>query len=127
MEYINKRWDLPTMEKKLENLKKIINPSVVDMTIWGYMNRAENRLDALYLAYYELKDIYCKVKRKTFGKPKSVDFEPKKQELNGTASSVWWSPSDYTWTVTTSSGNTVYTYDNYYNTYTTSATNWVVY
>lgn len=122
MEYVNKKWDLPTMEVRMENLKKVINPHIVETSIAYYEGIADNRLDALYLAYYQLKDDYCKVKRRTFGKPKNVEYKPKQSTsvlyVNGTSSNnIWWSPSDYTWTITTSysSSATTYSYNSYYN------------
>jgi hypothetical protein len=120
MEFINKKWDLPTMEKKLDSLKKIIPEYVVDLEISLYSNVAEDRLDVLYLAYYSLKDKYCKVKREKFGKIKDVEFQPRKN-VNSSTGNYWWSPADYTWTVTPSSGNSLFTYADY-NTYTTTGT-----
>jgi len=120
MEYINKKWDLPTMEKRMENLKTVIDSDTVDATIKYYDDIADNRLDALYLAYYHLKDIYCKIKRHSFGTPKDVEYNrmvkvPKWSNGN----SVWWSPSNYTWTITTSYAtsdtSTTYSYNTYYN------------
>lgn len=125
MEYVNKRWDLPVMEKRLENLKKIIPCTVVDAYIRKYENMSDSKLDALYLAFYALKDTYCKVKRNTFGTPKMVDFKYKPVQssqwyynnygladsLYGTAASVsdtYWNYASFTsavesstWTVTT--------------------------
>ena len=124
MEYINKKWDLPTMEKRMENLKMAIDSDAVDATIKYYDDIADNRLDALYLAYYHLKDIYCKVKRRTFGNPKIVEYNRKVKDsewyVSGTnGNSVWWSPSNYTWTITTSYAtsdtSTTYSYNTYYN------------
>lgn len=124
MEYVNKKWDLPTMEVRMENLKKVINPHIVETSIAYYENIADNRLDALYLAYYQLKDDYCKIKRRTFGKPKDVEYKPKKATswwyANGTSSNnIWWSPNDYTWTITTSYSSSAttatYSYNSYYN------------
>jgi hypothetical protein len=124
MEYINKKWDLPTMEKRMENLKTAIDSDTVDATIKYYDDIADNRLDALYLAYYHLKDIYCKVKRRTFGNPKIVEYNRKVKAsewyVSGTnGNSVWWSPSNYTWTITTSYAasdtSTTYSYNTYYN------------
>lgn len=127
MEYVNKRWDLPVMEKRLENLKKIIPCTVVDSYIRKYENMADSKLDALYLAFYALKDTYCKVKRHTFGTPKMVDFKYKPVQssqwyysnygladsLYGTAASIsdtYWNYASFTsavesstWTVTTAS------------------------
>ena len=128
MEYINKKWDLTTMEKKVESLKKVINPFVVDSKVLYYETVADNRLDALYLAFYDLKDQYCKVKRTTFGKPKIVDYKAKQIELYGTSpDSTWWSPSEYTWTISTSPYNTTwsgsYTIGYGDNTFTVSNSN----
>lgn len=113
-EYVNKRWDLPTMEKKLELLKKVIPAEIVNLRIDSYLCYADDRLDALYLAYYSLKDEYCKIKRRTFGEPKIVECKPKtiKWETNFN-DNLWTTSSDYTWTVTTS-----------YSTSTTSSYYW---
>ena len=125
MEYINKKWDLPTMEKRMENLKTVIDSNTVDAIIKHYDDIADNRLDALYLAYYHLKDIYCKIKRYSFGIPKDVEYNRKVKVsewyVSGTnGNSVWWSPSDYTWTTTTNystlnTSNTYYATYSYYN------------
>ncbi len=122
MEYVNKRWDLPTMEVRMENLKKVINPHIVETSIAYYETIADNRLDALYLAYYQLKDDYCKIKRRTFGKPKNVQYKPKQSTSgwytnnygNGT---IWWSPGDYTWNISTnytSTSATIYSNSSYF-------------
>jgi hypothetical protein len=125
-EFIEKRWDLPTMEKRMENLKKVIDPFEVDLKINLYLSiSTDDRLDALYLAYYDLKDKYCKLDRKKFGTPKKVDYKQKNfgtlttsfidtsltepaisstwYYSNATAGaySVYWEPSNYNWTVTT--------------------------
>lgn len=112
-EYVNKRWDLPTMEKKLELLKKVIPAGIVDLRVGSFLCYTEDRLDALYLAYYSLKDEYCKIKRRTFGEPKIVEYKPKTIEwVNGYVSNAW-TTSDYTWTITTSSYSTT-TSSSYY-------------
>jgi coenzyme F420-reducing hydrogenase alpha subunit len=125
-EYIEKRWDLPTMEKRMECLKKVIDPFEVDLKVNYYLTLVtDDKLDALYLAYYDLKDKYCKIDRRKFGKPKTVDYKPKKigmatssyvgtyltepaTSLNWYHSdtttgtyNVYWEPFNYTWTVTT--------------------------
>ena len=101
-EYVNKKWDLSTMEKKLELLKKVIPAEIVDLRISSYLCCTEDRLDALYLAYYSLKDEYCKIKRRSFGEPKIVEYKPKtiKWETNFN-DNLWTTSNDYTWTVTT--------------------------
>jgi hypothetical protein len=78
MEYINKKWDLPTMEKRMENLKKVIDPFEVDLKVNYYLaSFTDDKLDAMYLAYYDLKDKYCKIDRRKFGNLKTVNFKSK--------------------------------------------------
>jgi hypothetical protein len=127
MEYIEKRWDLPTMEKRMECLKKVIDPFEVDLKINFYLSVVtDDRLDAMYLAYYDLKDKYCKIDRSKFGKPKTVDYKSKNtigtittsyvdtyltepatssswyySDTTTSAYNVYWGPSDYDWTITT--------------------------
>lgn len=116
MEYINKRWDLPTMEKRMQCLKKIIDPVEVDSEILIGESTADNRLDALYIAYYNLKDRHCKIKRSVFGTPKIVEYKPR--EINWYAvtdgNDVWWKTNNYSWDTIY---NPVYTYA-----YSTAAT-----
>ena len=127
MEYINKKWDLPTMEKKIDNLKKIIQPSTVDIYVSRYIDIADTRLDALYLAYYAMKDDFCKVKRRLFGKPKSVEFKYKANPatqwyysnygLYGTTANIsdsYWDYAAYTSAVTSNTTWTVTTATNTY-------------
>jgi len=88
------------MEKRLENLKKVISPGLVDLAIDDANTKTENEVDALYIAYYELKDKYCKIKRSSFGKPKKVGYVPKKKKI-GYYSPYWdvddW--DDWSWTI----------------------------
>ena len=56
--YIEKRWSKEVLEKRLENLKKVINPYFVDSELRIAKSLTENELDALYIAYYNLKDRY---------------------------------------------------------------------
>ena len=125
-EYIEKRWDLPTMEKRMECLKKVIDPFEVDLKINFYLSTfTDDKLDAMYLAYYDLKDKYCKIDERNFGKQKRVDYKSKNIGMVTTsyvdtyltepatssswyysdtttgAYNVYWEPSNYTWTVTT--------------------------
>jgi len=129
MEHVEKRWDLPTMEKRMECLKKVIDPLEVDLKINFYLSAfTDDKLDALYLAYYDLKGKYCKIDGRKFGKAKTVDYKQKNFRMDTTslintslteptitwtggtnwyysdsatnAYSVSWEPSDYTWTVT---------------------------
>lgn len=110
-EYIEKRWSKEVLEKRLENLKKVISPGLVDLAIDDANTKTDNELDALYIAYYELKDKYCKIKRSSFGKPKQVGYIPKKKKL-GYYSPYWDSDDDWSWiingTYTTASSSGIY-------------------
>ena len=109
-EYVNKRWDLPTMEKKLELLKKVIPAEIVDLRIGVNLCCTDDRLDALYLAYYSLKDEFCKIKRKSFGEPKIVEYKPKTIKWDYDYGNNMWTTSNYAWTITTSSTTTTSSY-----------------
>jgi hypothetical protein len=77
-EFIEKIWDLPTMEKRMECLKKVIDPFEVDLRVNYYLSLfTDDKLDAMYLAYYDLKDKYCKIDRRKFGNLKTVNFKSK--------------------------------------------------
>jgi hypothetical protein len=125
-EFIEKRWDLPTMEKRMENLKKVIDPFEVDVKINLYLSTStDDRLDALYLAYYDLKDKYCKLDRKKFGTPKKVDY--KQKNIGMFASSfIDTSLTEPTIAWTNPTVNDITWYDNYYTTASEyySASNW---
>ena len=124
-EYIEKRWSKEVMEKRLENLKKAISPGLVDLAIDDANTKTDNELDALYIAYYELKDKYCKIKRSSFGKPKQVGYVPKKKKI-GYYSPYWDDDDDWSWTIngtyfTSSSASNSAIYSNYSTTTTTNA------
>ena len=112
--YIEKRWSKEVMEKRLENLKKVISPGLVGLAIDDANTKTDNELDALYIAYYELKDKYCKIKRSSFGKPKQVGYVPKKKKI-GYYSTYWDSDDDWSWTIngtyTTATSSGIYTYN----------------
>ena len=116
-DYIDKRWSKEVMEKRLENLKKIINHYFVDNEIRMAKGQTENELDALYIAYYNLKDRYCKIKRSSFGKPKKVGYVPKKKPI-GYYTKYWDlydGDDDWTWTIssnsTSATSSGIYTYN----------------
>ena len=117
MEYVKKKWDLHTMEKKLESLKKVIPAGIVDFEINNFSSVAEDRLDALYLAYYAFKDMYCKVSRSTFGKPKIVKYEPKKSQDN----TYWYSLNGNDWSTSSNSWTISYESTGLYTTSTTTS------
>jgi hypothetical protein len=126
--YMEKKWDLPKMEKKIELLKKIISEDEINSIIALYETYTDDRLDALYLAYYNLKDKYCKIKRASFGTPKLINYSQKAIKIDnswyyyaipnttawsvydtgGTISANTWSINNYTWTVTTATNGTGY-------------------
>ena len=121
--YIEKRWSKEVIEKRLENLKKIIPPSIVDAEITVAKIKADDELDALYLAYYSLKDSYCKIKRKTFGIPKNVKYTPKRVAWYSNDWSGWYTTdSDYYYPTTATTSATIYTYNanDYFSTWSTT-------
>ena len=67
MEYTNKKWDLDSMKIKIKNLKKIIPFHIVNIHLSVNKVNAKSELDAYYLTYYELKDMFLKYKRSSFG------------------------------------------------------------
>ena len=104
-EFIEKRWDLPTMERRVENLKKVINSDEVESRLNFYLScLTDNRLDALYLTYYSLKGKYSNVNKINIGSVKPVSYGPKKPLIPNT-DAYWWFPygsSNHNWTITTS-------------------------
>ena len=67
IEYTNKKWDLDTMKIKIKNLEKIIPSTIIGAFLSVKSMNAKSELDAYYLTYYELKDIFLKYKRSSFG------------------------------------------------------------
>lgn len=66
-EYANKKWDLDTMKIKIKNLEKIIPLTTIDTFLYVNLMNAKSELDAYYLTFYELKDMFLKYKRSSFG------------------------------------------------------------
>lgn len=66
-EYTNKKWDLDTMKIRIKNLEKIIPLDIVGMYLSINKMYAKSELDVYYLTYYELKDMFLKYKRSSFG------------------------------------------------------------
>lgn len=67
IEYTNKKWDLDTMKIKIKNLEKVIPSTIIGKFLSIKLMNAKSELDAYYLTYYGLKDIYLKYKRSSFG------------------------------------------------------------
>lgn len=66
-EYTNKKWDLNTMKIKIKNLEKIIPFTTIVTLLSINLRNAKSELDAYYLTYYELKDMFLKYQRLSFG------------------------------------------------------------
>jgi len=66
-EYTNKKWDLNTMKIKFKNLEKIIPFTTIVTLLSINFRNAKSELDAYYLTYYELKDMFLKYQRLSFG------------------------------------------------------------
>ncbi len=67
VEYIDKKWDLETMKIKFKNLEKIIPLTTIITLLSISRTKAKSELDAYYLTYYKLKDMFLKYKRLSFG------------------------------------------------------------
>ena len=65
------------MRKRMENLKKVINPTIVDGYIAVKKEEADNELDALYLAFYAMKAFFLKYNRRNYGELNNVQYTKK--------------------------------------------------
>lgn len=65
------------MRKRIENLKKVINSSLVDFYYFQALEKTDNELDALYITFYRLKNLSLKYKRELYGTVNEVEYEPK--------------------------------------------------
>jgi hypothetical protein len=106
---IKKRWNLEEMKIRVNNLKKVINETLVNRYCYRALEETDNELDALYIAYYDLKALSLKYKREVYGTVNNVDYKPKfdwnsyldeylKNNINyytSTASSYTWSTRTY--------------------------------
>ena len=124
-EYTNKKWDLETMKIKLKNLEKIIPSTIIGTHLSVNFICAKSELDAYYLTYYEVKDMFLKYKRSSFGdttknikKVYELDWEDVlNEQLNDTATIGL--SSDYT--TNAHINNSIYGYYNAYDNCMTSA------
>lgn len=127
--YIRKKWDKETMLKMLDRLRSTLPEGCVDDELRHAFSITDSEIDALYIAYYNLKDSFCPLSRHSFGKPKRVFYIPKNLYDDITLYSSWYniSPSIYNTvtitdlvdtttapTFTTSSNYTTTTVDNEY-------------
>jgi hypothetical protein len=104
-----KRWILEEMKIRVNNLKKVINETLINIYYYRALEETDNELDALYIAYYDLKALSLKYKREVYGTVNNVDYKPKfdwnsyldeylKNNINyytSTASSYTWSTRTY--------------------------------
>jgi hypothetical protein len=67
IEYTNKKWDLNVMKIKIKNLEKIIPYATIATLLSMNLMNTKSGLDAYYLTYYELKDMFLKYKRSSYG------------------------------------------------------------
>lgn len=74
---IEKKWNLEQMRKRIENLKKVINSSLVDFSYLQALEKTDNELDALYITFYRLKSLLLKYNRELYGTVNEVEYEPK--------------------------------------------------
>lgn len=111
--YVNKRWNEEQMKVRVENLKKVIPPNVVDFELLAAREKADKEIDALYIVYYTLRDRYCKIRRSAFGIPKYVDFTRKVV----TNSYEYYTPDNWWWMGYTNAS----TSSTYYSTTTTTS------
>lgn len=74
---IKKRWNLGEMKIRVNNLKKVINETLVNRYCYRALEETDNELDSLYIAYYDLKALSLKYKREVYGTVNNVDYKPK--------------------------------------------------
>ena len=99
------------MRKRIENLKKVINSSLVDVYYFQALEKTDNELDALYITFYRLKSLSLKYKRELYGTVNEVEYKPKfdwDRYFN-----EYLSAHSNDWTSTTATYT--YSYSTYYN------------
>lgn len=74
---IKKKWNLEEMKIRVNNLKKVINETLINRYYYRALEETDNELDALYIAYYDLKALSLKYKREVYGTVNNVDYKPK--------------------------------------------------
>lgn len=96
MEKYAKKLPIDNVSVKLNNLKKIINPIIIEGEINAAKFATDDETDALNIAYYSLKNMFSKIKRYRYGTVLNVDYKPK------TIESVWYKDyqfqNSYYWT-----------------------------
>lgn len=108
--FLEKKWTLEEIRKRVENLNKIISPSIIlNEYIANYVS-VNDELDALYMTYYNLKDKYMKYKRCSLGDIKLVSLNKTYCPSNFYGS---FGTSFYTFSYDSSSNSVTYGYDDW--------------
>jgi hypothetical protein len=120
------------MKIKLKNLEKIIPSTIIGTHLSVNFICAKSELDAYYLTYYEVKDMFLKYKRSSFGdttknikKVYELNYEDVLNEQLNNAAVVAAKELSSTYT-NAYINNSIYGYYGYYNAYDSYATNLVV-
>lgn len=98
-----RKWDIKDITIKLDNLKKRFGEWVIDNEIKFQKRYTDNAVDYLNMAYYALKQKYCKIHRRKYGIINNVEYTPKKN--------VW-----HTWAITSNTQTSSTYYATYFNT-----------
>lgn len=134
--FVEKKWSMEQIVIRLENLKKIIDPFIINMKIHKCKALCDSEYDALYMAFYELKDQYSRLPRIKFGEPKLIGYVPKGWYITSDNDFLNVLTTSGITTLTTSDNDFMNVYSNYYQNYNfsdaeytweiTSNNNWVV-
>ena len=120
--YINRRWDEATMFKILDKLRLTLPEHSVEEELSRAFRITDCTIDALYIAYHNLRRTFCKIDEFAFGTPKSI--MPRRSSCFGanscfvstsipttsvdvsifdtsdwSSTSIDWQPCNYTWNV----------------------------
>lgn len=105
-----RKWSERDIMIKLTNLGKLLGWFTVQTEIEFQKKYTDNACDAMNLAYYSLKNRFCKIKRERFGFVRTPEYEPKKKRNYGY--DMWINYNDYTNLYATSYTITTSTYTN---------------
>ena len=74
-----RKWSERDIMIKLTNLGKLLGWFTVQTEIEFQKKYTDNACDAMNLAYYSLKNRFCKINRHKFGYVRTPEYEPKKR------------------------------------------------
>jgi hypothetical protein len=107
-----RKWDIKDITIKLDNLKKRFGAWTIESEIAYQRQYTDNAVDYLNMAYYALKQRYCRIHMWRYGVINNVDYLPKQN--------VWysynWNDNNYTWTITSNTQTSSVYYATYFNT-----------